>query len=59
MTNVTSAVIMVVEFIVEHELYNFKSLAEETQERLISAYGSSFEQRVNQSLGFGLVSINS
>lgn len=50
MTNLNMAVGMVVEYIVTAGLYNFKSLAEETQQRLINAYGTSFESQVNARL---------
>ncbi len=50
MANLSSAVFMVAEFIIKNELYNFKSLAEETQQKLINAYGKGFEQEVNQRL---------
>lgn len=52
MAHVSKAVFMVVEYIVSNELYNFQSLANETQERLIKAYGSNFEVKVNKALGF-------
>lgn len=52
MAHVSKAVFMVVEYIISNELYNFQSLASETQERLISAYGSNFEAKVNKELGF-------
>lgn len=50
MANVSTAVGMVVEYIVTSGLYNFKSLAEETQQALISAYGTGFENLVNKML---------
>ena len=52
MAHVSKAVFMVVEYIISNELYNFQSLASETQERLISAYGSNCEAKVNKELGF-------
>lgn len=52
MTNKSQAILMVVEFIISHELYNFKSLAEKTQETLIGTYGTGFEVEVNRCLGF-------
>lgn len=52
MADKAQAVIMVAEFIITHELYNFKSLAENTRERLISTYGRGFEKEVNKCLGF-------
>lgn len=52
MAHVSKAIIMVVEYIVSNELYNFQSLATETQERLKKAYGSNFETQVNKALGF-------
>lgn len=52
MAHVSKAVFMVVEYIITNELYNFQSLANETQERLIQAYGSNFEAKVNKELGF-------
>ena len=50
MANINTAVIMVVDYIVSAGLYNFKSLAEETQQRLINAYGAGFENQVNARL---------
>lgn len=44
------AVAMVVEYIVTSGLYSFKSLAEETQQKLIGAYGKDFESQVNAQL---------
>ena len=44
-----------IKFIIAHELYNFKSLEERTQSRLIKAYGSDFERQVNLGLGFGTI----
>ena len=55
MADRVNAVTMVVEFIIAHELYNFKSLEERTQSRLIKAYGSDFERQVNLGLGFGAI----
>ena len=52
MAHISKAVFMVVEYIISNELYNFQSLASETQERLISAYGFNFEAKVNKELGF-------
>ena len=52
MAHVSKAVFMVVEYIISNELYNFQSLTSETQERLISAYRSNFEAKVNKELGF-------
>lgn len=52
MAHVSKAVFMVVEYIISNELYNFQSLTNETQERLIEAYGSNFEVQVNKALGF-------
>lgn len=52
MADKAQAIVMVVEFIITHELYNFKSLAEKTQERLIGTYGTGFETEVNKCLGF-------
>ena len=48
--SVSKAVVMVVNFIQENELYSFQSLAEETQEKLISTYGKAFESKVNNCL---------
>ena len=48
--NLNTAVSLVVDFIVSTGLYNFKSLADETQAKLISAYGESFENQVNAQL---------
>lgn len=50
MANISMAVKMVVEFIQENELYSFQSLAEDTQEKLLDTYGSSFESKVNSCL---------
>ena len=50
--SLSQAVNTVVEYIVSNELYNFQSLASETKERLINAYGSNFETQVNKTLGF-------
>jgi hypothetical protein len=50
MANVNTAVGIVVDYIVTGGLYNFKSLAEETQQKLINAYGVDFEHRVNAQL---------
>ena len=44
------AVKLVVEYIIMAGLYNFKSLAEETQHKLIEAYGTSFANCVNAQL---------
>ena len=48
----SQAVITVIEYIIENELYNFKSLSENAQEKLIDAYGPTFEEQVNKGLGF-------
>lgn len=50
MANINTAVGLVVEYIVSCGLYSFKSLAEETQQKLINAYGVEFENRVNAQL---------
>ena len=50
--SLSQAVITVVEYIIANELYNFQSLSEETQSKLISVYGPNFGQQVNLSLGF-------
>ena len=50
--SLNQAVVTVVEYIISNELYNFQSLASETKERLINAYGSNFETKVNKELGF-------
>lgn len=50
MANLSTAVGLVVEYIVTNGLYSFKSLAEETQQKLISAYGEKFEEKVNSQL---------
>lgn len=55
MADKAKATIMIIEFIIAHELYNFKSLEERTQNRLITAYGPGIEADVNKGLGFGLV----
>lgn len=44
------AVKTVVDYIVSGGLYNFKSLEERTQQRLINAYGEDFETLVNAEL---------
>ena len=46
------AVVKVIEYIIENELYNFKSLSEKAQERLMNAYGANFGEQVNKGLGF-------
>ena len=50
MANIGMAIKMVVEFIQENELYNFQSLTENTQEKLLNTYGSNFESQVNSCL---------
>ena len=50
MANINTAVTMVVEYIVSCGLYNFKSLEEETQQKLTNAYGADFEYQVNEKL---------
>ena len=50
--SLSQAVITVVEYIIANELYSFQSLSEETQAKLICAYGPNFGQQVNLSLGF-------
>lgn len=50
MANVSTAVGMVVEYIVSAGLFNFKSLEEGTQRALIGAYGANFEHQVNAQL---------
>jgi hypothetical protein len=50
MASINTAVNIVVDYIVTTGLYNFKSLAEETQQKLINAYGSEFECQVNAQL---------
>lgn len=50
MAGISTAVSMVVEYIVTTGLYSFKSLAEETQQKLINAYGAEFEHQVNAQL---------
>ena len=50
MANVNTAVGIVVDYIIQGGLYNFKSLAEDTQQKLINAYGASFEDKVNSQL---------
>ena len=50
MANVNTAVGLVVDYILSCGLYSFKSLAEETQQKLIHAYGTDFENRVNAQL---------
>jgi hypothetical protein len=44
------AVVMVIDYILSAGLYSFKSLAEETQAKLIEAYGKDFENKVNAQL---------
>ena len=51
--SVSKAIVMVVNFIQENELYNFQSLAEETQTKLLDTYGSAFELAVNGCLSLG------
>lgn len=48
----SSAITAVVEYIIAHELYNFQSLSDKAQERLLNAYGSDFGNQVNTCLGF-------
>jgi hypothetical protein len=55
MADKIKATAMVVEFILSSGLYDFNSLEESTQKRLITAYGPSIESDVNKGLGFGLV----
>lgn len=50
MAHIDKAVGMVIEYIITNGLYNFQSLAEETQAKLISAYGKGFEKKVNAGL---------
>ena len=50
--SLSQAVITVVEYIIANELYSFQSLSEETQDKLIGAYGPNFGQQVNINLGF-------
>ena len=50
MANVSTAVGLVVEYIVTTGLYNFKSLSEETQQKLIGAYGEDIENHINAQL---------
>ena len=50
MAGINTAVTMGVEYIVSAGLYSFKSLAEETQQKLIHAYGAGFEHQVNARL---------
>lgn len=52
MAHVNKAVLMVVEYIISNELYDFQSLSMKAQERLTTAYGSNFELQVNKTLGF-------
>lgn len=44
------AIQTVAKYIVENELYNFKSLSDEAQKRLKTAFGSTFEIEVNKQL---------
>jgi len=44
------AVCMVIEYILSAGLYSFKSLTEDTQSKLIEAYGEEFEHKVNAQL---------
>ena len=48
----SQAIITVVKYIIENELYSFKSLSDNAQKRLIDAYGPTFEEQVNKGLGF-------
>lgn len=50
MASFNTAIDMVVEYIVTGGLYNFKSLTEEVQQKLISIYGTEFEHQVNAQL---------
>lgn len=50
MANINIATAMVVNYIVTNELYNFKSLTEETQQKLINVYGVDIEHYVNAQL---------
>lgn len=50
MAHIDTAVKMVIDYIVTNGLYSFQSLAEETQTKLLSAYGASFEGKVNAGL---------
>ncbi len=50
MAQVDTAVGMVIDYIVSAGLYSFKSLADETQSKLIEAYGEDFENKVNARL---------
>ena len=50
--SMNQAPIAVTEYIITNELYSFQSLSEETQDKLIGAYGPNFGQQVNINLGF-------
>lgn len=50
MAHINTAVRLVVKHIIQNGLYSFKSLTEDTQEKLINAYGADFEEKVNANL---------
>ena len=50
MANISVAVTMVVDYIVTNNLYSFESLTEETQQKLINAYGKYIGHHVNARL---------
>lgn len=49
--SLSQAVITVINYIIENELYSFKSLSDNAQQRLIEAYGPTFGEQVNRGLG--------
>lgn len=50
MASFENAVSMVANYIVSNDLYNFQSLSEDSQQKLISAYGKEIESCVNAQL---------
>lgn len=50
MVNFDTAVTLVVNHIVQLGLYSFKSLGEETQDKLTSTYGKDFGKKVDAQL---------
>ena len=48
----SQAIATVIKYIITNELYSFQSLSEETQKKLVGAYGPSFGKQVNKGLGF-------
>lgn len=50
MVNLDTAVTLVVNHIVQLGLYSFKSLGEETQDKLTNTYGKDFGKKVDAQL---------